>query len=199
MIRTQALGPIERPKYVEYAADIHQSGQHLLSLINDLLDMNRIEAGKFELHPQAVDIDKLTIECCDLIRGQASIALKREVDPNLPPIESDPRVIKQIVINMLSNAVKFTPADGLVTLRISRDDAGRVVIEVEDTGIGIAREDLEKIMKPFGQIRNGLSERYRGSGLGLPLIAEFTKLLGGSFHLESELGEGTQVRICLAP
>ncbi len=202
MIRTQALGPIEKAKYIEYAADIHQSGQHLLSLINDLLDMNRIESGKFELHPQKVDIDKLTIECCDLIRGQAEqadIALKREVDPNLPSIESDPRVIKQIVLNMLSNAVKFTPADGLVTLRISRDDSGQVVIEVEDTGIGIAREDLEKIMKPFGQIRNGFSEKYRGSGLGLPLIAEFTKLLGGSFHLQSELGEGTQVRICLAP
>ncbi|WP_282609635.1 ATP-binding protein [Pelagibius sp. Alg239-R121] len=202
MIKTQALGPIERTKYVEYAADIHQSGQHLLSLINDLLDMNKIEAGKFELHPQEVNIDKLTIECCDLIRGQAeqaNIALKREVDPNLPAIESDPRVIKQIVLNMLSNAVKFTPEDGLVTLRISQDEAQQVVIEVKDTGIGIAREDLEKIMKPFGQIRTGLSEKYQGSGLGLPLIAEFTKLLGGSFHLQSEPGEGTQIRISLAP
>lgn len=202
MIRTQALGPIGKPKYIEYAGDIHQSGQHLLSLINDLLDMNKIESGKFELHPQQVDIDRLTVECCDLIRGQAekaSIALKREVDPNLPAIESDPRVIKQIVLNMLSNAVKFTPADGLVTLRISQDETGRIVIEVKDTGIGIAREDVDKIMKPFGQIRNSLTDKHRGSGLGLPLIAEFTKLLGGSFHLQSEPGEGTQVKICLVP
>ena len=163
--------------------------------------MNKIESGKFELHPQTINIDKLTVECCDLIRGQAeqaNIALKREIDPNLPQIESDPRVIKQIVLNMLSNAVKFTPADGLVTLRISQDQASQIVIEVKDTGIGIAKEDLEKIMKPFGQIRSGLSERYKGSGLGLPLIAEFTKLLGGSFHLQSEPGEGTQVKICLA-
>lgn len=201
MIRTQTLGPVGTEKYAEYAADIHQSGQHLLSLINDLLDMNKIESGKFELHPQTVNVDKLTVECCELIRGQAekaSIALKREVDPNLPAIESDPRVIKQIVLNMLSNAVKFTPADGLVTLRISQDQIGRIVIEVKDTGIGIAREDLEKIMKPFGQIRNALTDRNRGSGLGLPLIAEFTKLLGGSFDLQSEPGEGTQVRISLA-
>lgn len=201
MIKTQALGPTEKAKYIEYAADIHQSGQHLLSLINDLLDMNKIESGKFELHPQKVDIDRLTVECCELIRGQAeraNIALKREVDPNLPAIESDPRVIKQIVLNMLSNAVKFTPADGLVTLRISQDQTGRIVIEVKDTGIGIAREDLDKIMKPFGQIRNALTDKNRGSGLGLPLIAEFTKLLGGSFDLQSEPGEGTQVKICLA-
>lgn len=201
MIKTQALGKIDKPRYVEYAADIHQSGQHLLALINDLLDMNRIEAGKFELHTQKVDVDKLTVECCDLIRGEAEkagVALKREIDPHLPPIESDPRVIKQIILNMLSNAVKFTPADGLVTLRISCNQAQQLVIEVKDTGIGIAREDLEKIMKPFGQIRSGLSSKYRGSGLGLPLIAEFTKLLGGHFQLQSELGQGTEVRISLA-
>lgn len=201
MIKTEALGEIDKPRYVEYAADIHQSGLHLLALINDLLDMNRIEAGKFELHKQEVDVDRLTVECCDLIRGEAEkagVALKREVDPNLPPIESDPRVIKQIILNMLSNAVKFTPADGLVTLRISCDASQRLVIEVKDTGIGIAREDMEKIMKPFGQIRSGLSSKYRGSGLGLPLIAEFTKLLGGSFDLQSELGQGTEVRISLA-
>lgn len=201
MIKTQALGRIDTPRYLEYASDIHRSGMHLLSLINDLLDMNRIEAGKFELHHQDVDIDSLTIECCDLIRGEAEkagIALKREVDPNLPPIQSDPRVIKQIILNMLSNAVKFTPADGLVTLRISCDKARQLIIEVKDTGIGIAQEDLEKIMKPFGQIRSGLSSNYRGSGLGLPLIAEFTKLLGGSFQLQSELGQGTEVRIFLS-
>ncbi|WP_179954048.1 ATP-binding protein [Denitrobaculum tricleocarpae] len=201
MIKTQALGTIDKPRYIEYASDIHQSGQHLLALINDLLDMNRIEAGEFELHKQDLDVDKLTVECCDLIRGEAEkagVALKREVDPNLPPIESDPRVIKQIILNMLSNAVKFTPADGLVTLRISCDESNQLVIEVKDTGIGIAREDLEKIMKPFGQIRNGLSSKYRGSGLGLPLIAEFTKLLGGDFQLQSEPGLGTEVKISLA-
>lgn len=201
MIKTQALGEIDKPRYVEYASDIHQSGLHLLALINDLLDMNRIEAGKFELHKQEVDVDRLTVECCDLIRGEAEkagVALKREIDPNLPLIESDPRVIKQIILNMLSNAVKFTPADGLVTLRISCGDTQQLVIEVKDTGIGIAREDIEKIMKPFGQIRSGLSSKYRGSGLGLPLIAEFTKLLGGNFQLQSEPGQGTEVRISLA-
>jgi signal transduction histidine kinase len=201
MISTQALGAIEQRKYVEYATDIHRSGQHLLSLINDLLDMNRIEAGKFELHPQEVNIDRLAMECCDLIRVQAekaNIALKREIDPNLPPIVSDSRVIKQIVLNMLSNAVKFTPEDGLVTLRISQDDEQRIVIEVKDTGIGIASNDLEKIMNPFGQIRSRLSEKHQGSGLGLPLIAEFTKLLGGHFQLQSEPGQGTEVRISLS-
>ena len=194
MMDAQALGPIENERYRDYIGDIHGSGVHLLEVINDILDISKIEAGKFEMHEEVVDLGRAIKMAVEIIRPraeEAGLTLATELPPALPCFHADERKIKQILINLLSNAVKFTPAPGSVTLAAIRRADGGFALEVADTGIGIAAEDIAAAMAPFGQVDTGLNRKYEGTGLGLPLVKTFIELHGGTFTLESEVDVGT--------
>ncbi len=191
----EMFGPLGDPRYKGYAADILRSGQHLLSLINDILDMAKIEAGKLTLHYEAVSLKEIVEDAARLMRGRVEEAgLKLLVDaPDLPTIEADHRGLKQVVLNLLSNAVKFTPEGGDIVVALSREDDDRVRVAVTDTGIGIAAEDLGRLARPFEQVEGQHSKTTQGTGLGLALTKSLIELHGGTLTLESEPGRGTTV------
>jgi len=187
-------------KHQEYARDIHESGCHLLALINDILDLSKIEAGKLELDENLVDVGGALDSCISLIRGraqEANLALNHEVLPGTPPLIADERKLKQIVINLLSNAVKFTPTGGKVALRAGLMRDYSFMIEVTDTGVGIAQEDLSKAFAPFRQVCSDPYQSKEGTGLGLPLSRALVELHGGTLRVDSEVGLGTTVRVHL--
>ncbi|GAA0868706.1 hypothetical protein GCM10009116_06700 [Brevundimonas basaltis] len=191
----EMFGPLGDPKYKGYAADILKSGQHLLSLINDILDMAKIEAGKLTLHYEPVSLKEIVEDAARLMRGRIEESgLKLLVDaPDMPTIEADHRGLKQVMLNLLSNAVKFTPEGGDIVVALSRGDDGRVRVAVTDTGIGIAAEDLNRLARPFEQVEGQHSKTTQGTGLGLALTKSLIELHGGTLTLESEPGRGTTV------
>ncbi|KZD10292.1 ATP-binding protein [Oceanibaculum pacificum] len=194
MIKNETIGEIGHPKYREYATDIYESGAHLLETINDILDLSRIEAGKFSLTEQLVDLNRTFENCLRLIlpridRGR--LQLVRALQTDLPYVRADERAIKHVLFNLLSNAVKFTAPGGSITVSTLQAPDGAVEIAVQDTGIGIAKENIAKAMAPFGQVDATLSRQFEGTGLGLPLVNSLVDLHGGSFILESEPGVGT--------
>ena len=191
----EMFGPLGDARYKGYAADILRSGQHLLSLINDILDMAKIEAGKLTLHYEAVSMKEIVDDAARLMRGRVEEAgLKLLVDaPELPTIEADHRGLKQVVLNLLSNAVKFTPEGGDIVVALSREDDDRVRVAVTDTGIGIAAEDLTRLARPFEQVEGQHSKTNQGTGLGLALTKSLIELHGGTLTLDSEPGRGTTV------
>jgi len=191
----EMFGALGDPRYKGYAADILRSGQHLLSLINDILDMAKIEAGKVTLHYEEVSLKEIVEEAARLMRGRVEEAgLKLLVDaPDLPTIEADHRGLKQVILNLLSNAVKFTPEGGDIVVALSREDDDRVRVAVTDTGIGIAAEDLGRLAQPFEQVEGQHSKTTQGTGLGLALTKSLIELHGGTLTLESEPGRGTTV------
>ena len=200
LIGNQVFGPVGNEKYLEYAKDIQTSGAHLLGLINDILDLSKIEAGKLELDEEEVDVAKVLESCEMLVRERAEIgdvALRRKVANDLGHLRADKRKIKQILINLLSNAIKFTPKGGRVRVDARIDRGGDMVISVADTGIGIAPEDIVKAMAPFSQVDTALSRKYEGTGLGLPLTKSLVEMHGGTLDLASGLGEGTTVTVRL--
>jgi signal transduction histidine kinase len=202
VIRDQTFGPVGTPVYREYAQDIHQSGTLLLDLITDILDMSKIEAGKFELREERVDPAELSNSVMRMIRDRAEAAgLTVEFEPatNLPELRADPRALKQVLLNLLSNAVKFTPNGGKIVLRVARAPDNSIVFSVRDTGIGIAAEDLPQAMALFGQIDGALSRKHAGTGLGLPLSRALVELHGGRLDLTSEPGVGTTVIVQFPP
>jgi signal transduction histidine kinase len=180
-------------KQEEYLHDIHTSGQHLLSLINDILDLSKIEAGRLELAAGRVDLPATIATALVLVHERAAhqgVTLESEVDPALGAIDADERKLKQILINLLANAVKFTNSGGKVTVRAARSDS-QVRVEVEDTGIGIAREHLEVIFEEFHQIADPNARKQEGTGLGLALVKRLVELHGGETWVRSELGRGS--------
>jgi len=191
----EMFGPLGDPRYKGYAADILRSGQHLLSLINDILDMAKIEAGKLTLHYEPVSLKEIVDDAARLMRGRVEEAgLKLLVDaPDLPTIEADHRGLKQVVLNLLSNAVKFTPEGGDIVVALSREDDDRIRVAVTDTGIGIAAEDLARLARPFEQVEGQHSKTTQGTGLGLALTKSLIELHGGTLVLESMPGRGTTV------
>jgi two-component system cell cycle sensor histidine kinase PleC len=194
----EMFGPLGHERYKDYVQDILSSGQHLLSLINDILDMSKIEAGKMQLQPEPVDPAQLLEQCVRIMRARAE---EKEINltvegEDLPSIEADPRAIKQVLLNLMSNAVKFTPEGGKVTVR-TFDAADGVVIQVADTGIGISEEDLERVGRPFEQIENQHSKVHQGSGLGLALSKSLVEMHGGTLRIDSVLGKGTTVSFTL--
>lgn len=194
MMRNQVFGPLGSSKYQEYNTDIYDSGQHLLSIINDILDLSKLESGKMILNERAVDLVEVARRANSQIGSlarKAKVTVETVCDCNAAVIQGDERLILQSCLNLLSNAVKFTPEGGRVTLKVSAFETGSVVISVEDTGIGIAPENIEKVMQPFGQVESVQSRRHQGTGLGLPLVKSFIELHGGTFELQSELGRGT--------
>ena len=198
IMKSEAIGPIKAEKYQEYATDINYSGQHLLDLINDILDLTKVEAGKFELKEENVDVAG-TINACVVMVSEAarsaSLTVEQLMPDRAPVLRADPRLLKQILVNLLSNAVKFTEAGGNISIRAYTSEAGEFVIQVSDTGIGIKPENISKVMAVFGQVDNSLSRKHEGSGLGLPLTKGLVERHGGSLTLESEVGVGTVVTL----
>lgn len=211
LMRAEIYGPISSPRYKEYIGDIADAGEHLLGLVNTVLDLAKIEAGKTELHPVPVDIPGLLRGCADLIRQPLQtrqLTLEMELPMALPPVLADPQHLRQIVLNLLSNAVKFTLAGGHISLGVKQHDGhssdvspngavrqNGIEIWVKDTGIGIAPEDIARALAPFGQVRPGATTAQQGTGLGLPITKSLAELNGGSFEIRSELGRGTKVSI----
>ncbi|RMF07554.1 MAG: hybrid sensor histidine kinase/response regulator [Alphaproteobacteria bacterium] len=190
----ESLGPLGNDKYREYATDIKESGSHLLCLVNDLLEISRIEAGHLELDEQVFEPLELVRRCVKLVETQAAEAgVRLTVCPSdaLPALKGDESRTQQAIINLLSNAIKFTPEGGEVSLAVTAADDGKVRIAVSDTGIGIAEEDLGRILEPFAQIEPHLTRAYGGLGLGLAIAKSIIDLHGGWMDVVSAVGKGT--------
>ena len=194
IMKKEMFGPLGDPRYKEYVNDILFSGQHLLSLINDILDMSKIEAGKMTLNHEVMQMDDVVGQVIRIVRGRAEdnhLKLIYE-SADVPEIEADPRAVKQILINLMTNAIKFTPEGGAVSCEVGSNSAG-LIVKVSDTGIGIAQEDIDRLAKPFEQIDSQHSRQHEGTGLGLALSKSLVELHGGNFRIESTLGQGTSV------
>jgi len=193
IIAEECFGPVGSKRYKEYAGDIHSSGAHLLSLINDLLDVAKIEAGKMEIAPHPLDAHRTFDIALKLIGAKArerQQTMVIDIDPTCPPLYADERALKQILINLCSNAVKFTPEGGRITVRAEAARSGGFQISVQDNGPGIPREKLDKIFTPFSQVDNRYDRQAGGTGLGLALVRGLAELHGGRAWLESEPGKG---------
>ncbi|MCH8862309.1 MAG: PAS domain S-box protein [Proteobacteria bacterium] len=200
VIEGHLFGDDQTEKYKEYAGDIRESGEHLLQIINDILDLSKIEAGEMELDEGLVNPDALVDSCVRLTRERADAAgLTVQVSSELPPVNlhGDERKLKQILINLISNAIKFTDRGGKIEISSRLNDKGDLLLVVEDTGIGIAAEDMDKILSPFGQVDSSLARKNQGTGLGLPLVKSLIELHGGSLEIESEPDKGTRVTLWL--
>ena len=198
----EMFGPLGDKRYREYSQDILSSGQHLLALINDILDMSKIEAGKMNLRFEPLHMQDVVDDAVRLVRNRADAAgLSLEADlPSLPEVEADYRAVKQVLLNLLSNALKFTPSGGgvRVTAETRRDALGeRVRVEVRDTGIGISKADLARLARPFEQIESQHSKTQQGTGLGLALTKSLVEMHDGVLEMTSEPGQGTTVSFTL--
>ena len=198
IIKDESHGPVGNDRYREYAKDINDSGRHLLDLINDILDLSKIESGTEQLYEEDIVIPEVIGAILTLVKGRAHggrIEVELDAGDGLPGLRADRRKLKQILVNLLSNAIKFTPEGGKVSLRIwCREDSGHVV-QVVDTGIGIRLEDIPKALAPFQQVDADLNRKFEGSGLGLPLTKALVELHGGVLDLQSQVGIGTSVTV----
>jgi signal transduction histidine kinase len=193
------IGGALTDKHKEYAAYIHQSGSHLLKIIGDILDLSKIEAGKFTLAEEETHIQPLIAECVSMVRERAvnkGLQLRTEIPEKLPSFRIDPLRLKQIILNLLSNAIKFTP-EGSVTLTLSFDNLNGLIITIRDTGVGMSPAEVRKALEPFGQVESALTRNHDGTGLGLPIAMHLVALHGGDLSLVSEPGRGTSVVITL--
>jgi signal transduction histidine kinase len=200
IMRGEVLGPLGGSRYLDYADHIFQSGNHLLALINDILDVSKAAAGKITLHEEPIDCVALVEACLCLVESgaaRAGVALTRELPSALPRLLADERRLKQVLLNLLSNAIKFTPRGGRIRISATAEARDGFVFTVSDTGIGIASADIERVLQPFGQVDSALSRRSEGAGLGLPLTKSLVELHGGSLRIDSELGGGTTVTVRL--
>jgi len=201
-ILSEAFGPLDHPRYLGYIDDIHRSGHLLLSMINNILDLSKIEAGKREIEPIRLDGADLTHACLRLIKteiGEKLLDVVVTVDPAVE-IEADDLAFRQILLNLLSNAVKFTPAEGRISVRIQPAPAGGAMVEVADSGIGMTDDALRGALEPFGKLGVMTARREgAGSGLGLSIVSRLMELHGGSFAIDSVPGKGTTVRLVFPP
>jgi|GEM_PF-2295680 len=201
-IKGSMFGPLGNEQYVQYAEYIHSSGQHLLELINDILDVSAIEAGKIQLQETKLNIQEVCDAALRILQPKAHegcLTLKGLSDPGLPSLWGDERRLKQIFLNLLSNAVKFTPENGVVSCDAFIDDEGAFNILVTDTGIGMDKKGMETALTSFGQIDGSLARKHEGTGLGLPLTKGLVELHGGTLELESEPNKGTRVTVKFPP
>jgi two-component system cell cycle sensor histidine kinase PleC len=200
VMKTEMMGPMQNPTYLEYTENIHSSGRHLLHLINEILDLSRIEAGKHELQEASVHLVDVVDECERLLKLKAeskALKLVEDFDESMPPIWADERALRQICINLLGNAIKFTPPGGQITLGVSRREDGGQILSIKDTGPGIPKEEMPRVMQAFGQGSLAHTGAEGGSGLGLPIVKSLVELHGGTFELLSEVRRGTEAVVCL--
>ena len=200
IIAHELFGPLGNEKYLDYMKDIHQSSLHLLSIINDVLDMSKIEAGKLELSKEPLNIRHLIGEVIRMMRERADshgIGLATKLSDEEVEIWADERAMKQIFLNLLSNAIKFSRDGGEVCIRVISDESGLAVVEFEDHGIGMNEEELERALQPFGQAKPSTTRNYGGTGLGLPITKGLIEAHGGKLAIESRAGQGTIARISL--
>jgi two-component system cell cycle sensor histidine kinase PleC len=192
------FGPLGAEKYLEYCRDIHQSGQFLLDVINDVLDMSKIEAGRIKLNPETVVLDQLLTEAVRVVSSRADdkkLTMTSHIDDDLL-FDADRRAVKQVALNLLTNAVKFTPSGGTIAVR-GRARGNAVMFSISDSGIGIARETLRKLGRPFEQVESQHTKTHQGSGLGLAIAKSLIELHGGTMRIRSRLGVGTLVTVRL--
>lgn len=200
VIMEERFGPVGNDRYKDYLKDIHASGSHVMTLLNDLLDLSKIEAGKLELSFAAVDMNRVVNECVSQMQGQAlteRVILRVSLGHRLPQVVADERSLRQIVFNLLSNAIKFNEPGGQVIVSTALTDAGSAVLRVRDTGLGMSEEEIEIALEPFRQIAN--AKRRGGTGLGLPLTKALAEANRASFVVKSRKGEGTLVEVVFPP
>jgi signal transduction histidine kinase len=200
IIRRELYGPLGNGKYTEYARDINESGSHLLSIINDILDLAKAESGKLDLNEQEFDVTDTLEACVRMCRGRAEVNRVELIffgGQSEIRVVADERLLLQIVANLITNAIKFTPEGGTVRLYVSASFQKGILLKVADTGIGIAPENIERVLRPFEQVETSYSRRHSGSGLGLPYAKRLTELHGGELKIESELGKGTIASVTL--
>lgn len=202
VMKGELFGAHAVESYREYSNDIHASGQHLLMLINETLDLSRIEAGRFELREEAVSLPHVVADCRRLLRLRAKkrqITIQEAAEPNLPRIWADERAIRQVMLNLLSNAIKFTPQGGGITIKVGWTASAGQYVLVRDSGPGIPEEEISIVMSAFGRGSHARKNAEEGSGLGLPIAKGLVELHGGSFSLKSKPSEGTEVVIIFPP
>jgi two-component system cell cycle sensor histidine kinase PleC len=196
VMKDEVLGTHANPVYREYAADIYESGRHLLHLISEILDLSRIEAERYELHEERAHLGDIAEDCHRLLKLRAQskgLEIVEDFTADLPQVWVDPRSIRQICLNLMSNALKFTPKGGRITLTVAPTTDGGQLLSVRDTGPGIPEEEIPKVMQAFGQGSLAHETAEGGTGLGLPIVKSLIELHGGTFELRSELRKGTEV------
>ncbi len=200
ILGSEMFGPLGHARYREYAHDVHGAGKHLLALINDILDLSKAEAGRFELHCEEMVPNDLVTECMRLMRDRArevGLRLVCQLGLGLPNLVADRLRLKQILLNLLSNAIKFTPSGGTIILLADVDTEGRFILSVRDTGIGMAPESIPLALEPFRQVSSPFARQTEGTGLGLSLVKSLIECHDGKLEIESALNEGTVVRVLL--
>ncbi len=194
----QMFGPLGSDRYLSYVEDIHGSSSHLLGILNSILDLSRAEAGKFTLNEEEVELPCVLDQCLRMFRERAAdqdISLTVDLPVHAILLRADPQLLSQVIINLLSNAFKFTPSGGEISVRLANEEGGGCQIRIDDTGIGISNEDLSKVIEPFVQVEGAFNRKYEGTGLGLPLSKRMMELHGGNLEIDSKLGEGTSATI----
>lgn len=200
IIGTSSPISVDKDKCEEYADDINTAATHLLKVINDILDLSRIEANELQLDEEDIDLSEMIYSCDRILRAkaiEAGVTLNNNIQDSPIRVHIDERIFKQIIINLLSNAIKFTPSGGTVTMDASINDDGTLEVIVHDTGIGMSAEDIPVALTPFGQIDSGLNRKFEGTGLGLPLVMKLLAFLGGELNLSSKLGKETSAIVTL--
>ena len=202
VMKAELFGAHTAPAYKEYSTDIHSSGQHLLMLINEILDLSRVEAGRYDLKEESVSLPGVVEECRHLLALRAKtkgIEVIEEIDANLPRIWADERALRQITLNILSNAIKFTPQGGQVTIKVASDDNRGQYLSIRDTGPGVPEEEIPVVLSSFGRGSMAQKNAEEGTGLGLPIVRGLVELHGGEFTFKSKVREGTEVIVSLPP
>jgi signal transduction histidine kinase len=202
LISQERFGPTGHPRYVEYAHDISKSGRHVLDIVNDLLDISKIEAGQQELDFQSVNLNNEINEALSIMQQIANenrVVTRSSLPSDVPNVVADQRSIRQILLNVLSNSIRFTPAGGQIVVSTSLEANGHVLLRIRDNGIGMSRAELERAMQPFGQVGQETVQRGEGTGLGLPLTRAMTEANRAMFDIISSPGDGTLVTINFPP
>ncbi|GAB4511344.1 MAG: HAMP domain-containing sensor histidine kinase [Roseibium sp.] len=200
IMKDEVLGPMDNPTYRSYSEDIHGSGQHLLNLINEILDLSRIEAGRHELHEEPIHLEDVVEECGAMMKVRAkskSITLHHAHQPDLPRVWADERAIRQVVLNLLSNAVKFTPLGGEVRIMVGPTTDGGQYVSIKDSGPGIPEDEIPTVLEAFGQGSHAIKTAEPGTGLGLSIVQALINMHDGKFTLKSRPGDGTEVIVTL--
>ena len=201
-MKGELFGPHGVPAYKEYSNDIHVSGQHLLMLINEILDLSRVEAGRYELKEEPVSLPDVVQDCCRLLSMRAesrNLTITEQLDRDLPRIWADERAVRQVTLNLLTNAIKFTPQGGSVAIKVGWTGSGGQYVSIKDTGPGIPPEEIPVVLSSFGRGSLAHKNAEEGTGLGLPIVKGFVELHGGQFRLTSKVRQGTEAVVIFPP